>query len=53
MFIQRISYNVTLITEVIPPFVKLCLLPELVGKWFTRLAEVSVDSLTEVSSEVV
>jgi len=54
MFIQRISYDVTFITEAlnkIPPFVKLCLLPELVGKWFTRPA--TSDSLIEVGSEVV
>jgi len=52
VFIQRISFDVTFITEAlskIPPFIKLCILPELVGKWFTRPADPPVD---EVTSEV-
>ena len=56
MFIQRISCNVTFITEAldkIPRFIKLCILPELVGKWFTRPAEPSTDSSNEVVAEVV
>ena len=47
IFIQRISYNVTFISEAldkIVPFIKYCILPELVGKWFTRPTQVSVDS---------
>jgi len=59
VFIQRISCNVTFITEAldkIPPFIKLCILPELVGKWFTWPAElshghvVSVDPINEEAS---
>ena len=51
MFIQRISCNVAFITEALDKilsFIKLCILPELVGKWFTRPAELSHDPVVSV-----
>ena len=56
MFIQRISCIVSFITEAlnkIPPFIKLCILPELVGKWFKQPAEPSMGPLNEVVLDVV
>ena len=55
MFIQRIICDVTLITDTlnkIPPFIKLCILPELVVKWFSWPAEPSVDPVYGGASEV-
>jgi len=43
--------TVTFIKEAldkISPFMKLCILPELVGKWFTRPAELSHDHVVSV-----
>jgi len=56
MFIQQVPFNVIFISEAldkIPPFIKLCILPELVGKWFTHPVKPSGDSMNEVSSDVV
>jgi len=55
MFIQRIICDLTFITDTlnkIPPFITLCILPELIVKWFTRPAEPSVDPVYGGASEV-